>query len=390
VSLPPVATERLLAFHHLTLQQASLSLDVLRELEPAEHRPVNLPDFVLDLSGRDLGVNLGEQLRVHESLLVQRRDVLLFGSNNLVSRDGMLTNEARLWAFNWIEYLNAWFYNNTFPGLRPRVYKHDGAYQLDMSLFNRPPGVLALDEPVFLLTPGEAPIWGRWVATTIPKIMHYHKHGQGRKVLCHVQHPWQLAALLELGIPQDRIIPHDPGATYLCRDVMTVEYGDTDVRLSRGERNAYLELLISKRIPIEAPPKLFVSRLTKAVQSPNTRVLQNEQELARALQGLGFAIIEPEKLTLVLQMALFSRAESVVFLGGSAIYNTAFCRPDAKVVTIESSGTFVNGHAGFFASLGLDYGVIFGQQDLGDPTLTHKRWTLDVEPAVAAIRAYVA
>ena len=47
--------------------------------------------------------------------------------------------------------------------------------------------------------------------------------------------------------------------------------------------------------------------------------------------------------------------------GGSGIYNTVFCRPTTRVVTVEASPTFVTSHTGLFAALNLWYGVIYGE-----------------------------
>ncbi len=127
-----------------------------------------------------------------------------------------------------------------------------------------------------------------------------------------------------------------------------------------------------------SPKKLFVSRLSRSMANPNYRVLQNETELAAMLEELGFFTIEPELLPIERQISIFSTAEQVVCLGGSGLFNAAFCAPGTSVVTIESSNAYIGTHTEFLASLGLRYGVIFGREDPEDQSEWHKRWTIDV------------
>jgi capsular polysaccharide biosynthesis protein len=112
--------------------------------------------------------------------------------------------------------------------------------------------------------------------------------------------------------------------------------------------------------------------------------------LAGALEAIGFVTVEPELLTVAQQVGLFSKAEVVVCPGGSGIFNAAFCPPSARFITIESSGRYINTHAGVFASLGMRHGIIFGREDTTDTTDIHKRWTLDIPPAIEAIESFSA
>src|SRR5436853_122592 len=88
------------------------------------------------------------------------------------------------------------------------------------------------------------------------------------------------------------------------------------------------------------------------------------------------------------QIAAFARAKLVVSLGGAALYNTVFCKPGTKVITIESSPNFLDPHSRLLSSLGHSYGLILGRQDPTDPTPVHKRWVVDVNRVCAAIRDF--
>jgi capsular polysaccharide biosynthesis protein len=108
-----------------------------------------------------------------------------------------------------------------------------------------------------------------------------------------------------------------------------------------------------------------------------------------ALRQLDFEIIEPEDMSFEAQVAIFRGADIVVGLGGAGMFNTIFCKPGARVVTIESGVVFVNSHTNLFGSLGLDYGVILGEEDSSDPRPVQKRWTLNVPAAIKQITEFL-
>lgn len=208
--------------------------------------------------------------------------------------------------------------------------------------------------------------------------------------MCHVQRPWERQTLNALGISDEQIIPHEPGQTYLCRDAMIVEYvAGPALAVSRGERAIFKDIADSNRTDVGFGKKLFVSRQSVTKKNPNYRPLVNETDLVKYMEGQGFSVIEPELLTLPEQVSAFAQADVVVFVGGSALFNTAFCRPGTRVVTIESSGTFIPTHMEYFSSLDLDYGVIFGKEDPEDRRPHHRRWSVDVAAVGEALEPFV-
>jgi hypothetical protein len=72
------------------------------------------------------------------------------------------------------------------------------------------------------------------------------------------------------------------------------------------------------------------------------------------------------------------------------MFNVVFCKPGTRIVTIESTAGFIGAHARLFASMGHRYGVIFGREDPADPAPSHRRWRIDIAPAVQAIERFVA
>jgi capsular polysaccharide biosynthesis protein len=121
----------------------------------------------------------------------------------------------------------------------------------------------------------------------VPKAAQYRQYGGGRKFFCHVRHEWQREFLQLLGIAAQDILPHDPGRTYICRDVMTVEYSEADLCISAAERVNFFELAARCRVS-GSPRNLFVSRRSRSQAHPGRRMLQNEAALAAALTAQGF------------------------------------------------------------------------------------------------------
>ncbi len=112
-----------------------------------------------------------------------------------------------------------------------------------------------------------------------------------------------------------------------------------------------LEDLSSRTEPGPAD-RIFVRRRAR------TRPLLNEDRVEAALRARGFAVVEPGRMMLREQIALFKGARMVVGALGAALANIAFCEARTKVVALTSASfpdTFF-----WFLSLhrGLEYSEI--------------------------------
>jgi capsular polysaccharide biosynthesis protein len=107
------------------------------------------------------------------------------------------------------------------------------------------------------------------------------------------------------------------------------------------------------------------------------------------LAEFGFVSIEPETLPIGEQISMFAGAQHIVALGGAGIFNSVFCAPGTRFVTIESSDKFINAHAQLLSSLDLDYGIVFGSQIDPETGGAHGNWTLDIEGARQTLAAFI-
>lgn len=73
------------------------------------------------------------------------------------------------------------------------------------------------------------------------------------------------------------------------------------------------------------PRKIYLRR------NSGVRKVINSAEIERALVARGYAVIEPEKLSFIQQVQLFSRAEAVVASTGAAVANIIFCPPGTRI-----------------------------------------------------------
>lgn len=384
---PPVKADVVLCYDQVNMVDPPWEAGVLKVLEQPARVARRMPEFVADFSGAGLEFKPTAEQHIHGSYLVQRQNVLLFGPNHLVSPEGYWSCKSRSHKRQFLSYLNEEFYGRMYPGPKPEV--DDKATELLLKTSQMAPAdVEVIETPLFLATPLEPPIWGRWIATVASKVAQFRQYGAGRRFFCHIEHDWQRAFLNLLGVDPATILQHDAGRTYVCRDVMTVEYSDANMTISSWERLNFFEMVAKHKVKTRDQRKIFVSRLSRSKANPSYRVLQNEDALASMLEGLGFVIVEPETLPFEVQISIFAAAEQVVFLGGSAVFNGVFCAPDTSVVTIEASDKYVAHHAELLASLDLRYGVIFGAEDAADPAKYHKRWTVDVARVEEYLNAF--
>ena len=383
-------SRRILPDQIVTLMDWSDADRITRVLEPPKIVPRRPPDFVCDLSGAGLKFISPPEIDNHASFLVQEHEVLLFGPNFVLGNGGRWTCESRAFRKQFLRNYCTDAYKTLYQGRKPSVSLDAEPPTADFSSLKED-DVVVVDKPVFLATPLEPDNWGRWIDTVVPKAAQYHEFGMGRRFLCRTQFSWQRRFLELLGIDSGKQISHDPGKTYSCSDVMSVEYSVTNLTITELESSIYsaLKTRCATMSTEPTPERIYVSRRLQSAKHPMYRALQNEAELVTALEAIGFHTIEPETLPIERQVTIFSKARSVVVLGGAALFNCAFCPPGANVVTIESSDVFINGHSALLSSAKLRYGIVFGAQDRTDTTEIHKRWTINVPAAIAAIRHFL-
>ena len=80
--------------------------------------------------------------------------------------------------------------------------------------------------------------------------------------------------------------------------------------------------------PSSAGSKIFIKR------NSGIRNLTNAAEIEALLVARGFTVIEPELLTIMEQITVFSNAEVLIGATGAALANLIFCKPMAKIIIL--------------------------------------------------------
>ncbi len=249
------------------------------------------------------------------------------------------------------------------------------------------PGVVAgaevLEGEVFHASPSEPSNWGMWLLEGVPNLHDFMRREQKGRALCWVENGWQRGLLAFMGVAPERVVVQVPWRIYRGAAVAVRQVTRVNLAPSASERAVFQE--ISARVGQPAgPERLFLGR-RHLPQNATRRRLAQEEALAEALVGMGFADVQPDALPFEEQVRLFAGARVVVGLGGAAMFNTVFCRPGTLVVSIEGGPNFTEDHGSLFAGLGHSYGFILGDRGDDDP---HGAWTLDVARAVEAIRVF--
>ncbi len=361
--------------------------------ERAWDRPA--PGFALDLSGRDRVLPLQKGARVR--LQTQGRFAnsyegqFVFGTNHFYAciGTGMEVNIPETDRYR--SRLDLQASRGRQQGVHvPAIRKEGEGYIVDFAPV-APQGPLRIEGDVLLGSPIEPLNWGMWLLQGLPTACAYVAAGSPGKLLCYCDRPWQRRLLALAGVADARLVHHDPRVTYWCDRVSLLQAPYVDLVVTRAERACFDDLADRFAPSGEArrPERIFVSRRALPGQSPGVgRILLNEAELVAAMERRGFAVVEPETLPFEEQAAIFKAAKVVVGLGGVGMFNVVFSRPGTKVISIEGSTAFAHNHANLFASLGHEYGFIFGRDDESAGMHPHNPWTLDVERAVCAIDAF--
>ncbi len=119
------------------------------------------------------------------------------------------------------------------------------------------------------------------------------------------------------------------------------------------------------------------------------RNIINQYEIEQMLVERGFHVIEPETLTFVEQVEIFSRASVIVGATGSAIANLLFCPPSAKIVIFIPN--FPNTSYWYWHHMARAVGnsvtyVIGERDDISKPFEVHSDFRVSPEDIVSVLK----
>ena len=74
-------------------------------------------------------------------------------------------------------------------------------------------------------------------------------------------------------------------------------------------------------------------------------------------------VVQPERLALSVQIALFANADIIVAPHGAALTNIVFCRPGTALIELQMNSWVMWNFRRFAALAGLRYDCVIGQDD---------------------------
>jgi hypothetical protein len=360
------------------------------ELQKKQRRKLPPPALNLDLSKQGVHFDFVSQslLDVHSTYVGRYSNQYVFGFHHLhalVSHDGEFNcQEIENYTGRLRHYLSS-LPPSEF--IVPDIRSSGDGFNVSFGRLTDE-GITKLDGPVFFGSPIEPANWGMWLLNGLPNAHAFVAGGQVGHYLCYAPSAWQKNLLQFMGVAPEKLIEQSPWHTYDCREVALHQYSMIDLVPDETARSIFRNIIGRCNMLGQAPSpaKIFISRRTVTLQSGrNYRALENEDQLIDALIQLGFVVIEPEVLPFEEQVRIFNGARFIVGLGGAAMFNAVFAAPGTNLISIESTSVFALSHGRLFASLGLNYGFIFGEQDQAGGKYPHNPWTIDVPGVVEAI-----
>ena len=187
--------------------------------------------------------------------------------------------------------------------------------------------------------------YAHWLTEVLPRIAVFcsiEQHANVPIIVDDDLHP-NIMESLALVVGNDREIITLPVSRALNVDILHVTsmagyvpFERRNTKLlghSHGQFSSLAFDLLNKRLrsfsdklPLqEFPRKIYIRR-----KSGGRKIL-NANELEELFVEKGYVIVEPEKLTFLQQLALFSSVDEIVAPSGAALANLIFARPDTRV-----------------------------------------------------------
>ena len=343
------------------------------------------PLFVSDLSnaGHDVTALFQSSSRIHSKVLDTFESAWIVGCNSVITEGRYFDRNFGIGTQTLRRIADGL---GTSANEATHIERHDELFRLPRARLDSAQRVKG---HTLFGSADEPDNWGMWLLLGLPSL-HIFLNGPTSYdyFMTRAVHPWQRSVLSELGLRASDLLPHVAEEPIAFERLSIVRHSWRDLAVSHTDAQIFASLTERFAHPGQTPERIFISRLSRT-RAGAYRGLSNELELLERFKMLGFAIVEPELLTMPEQVSLFAGARVVVGLGGAGLFNAAFCRPGTLVVSIESSTHFAPSHTNLFASCQLVYGVILGEQDASQPGEEQRPWTVDAVRAAQVVQEYL-
>ena len=220
-----------------------------------------------------------------------------------------------------------------------------------------------ISDEYLLIANSDLPNFGHYMLDIVP-LVHLGAR-MGVPMLTWTLRPWQRALIARLEVRPGLIREIRPRTVFLEHAIVSNRHSGVSSQNAHPQHKEAFSLILSnvrRHAPsAHRPAKILVCRGLR-----NSRNVRNRRAVIDALAALGFAAIQPEKLTFDEQAMLFSNAEFIVSEFGAAMANVMFCRPGTRIVEIIAEGQHDPWSAHLCSMLELNYLVLFQRQSEQD------------------------
>jgi capsular polysaccharide biosynthesis protein len=279
------------------------------------------------------------------------RQIKIKGAS-IIGQGAVVTSTNRLITDSVLEFLAA--------GCPPDGFDGRDNHQLSFSIKNGPRRVI--DRPSILIKRPWYQNYGHWIV-------------DGAAILAMISR-MKLPRNVQLVVGRQ----NEPAMRRVVFDTINTVAPDFDViEHPDDERWVFSDLRYIS--PVHVPPLMkqptFMRRLRALMigghstsrlkgiyvrrQKAYARELLNEEEVIAYCQQLGFAIVDPQALTLAQQVDIFNRASLVLGVKGAALTNCIFCSNGAHVIAMSPSDFPDPFFYDLVAQGNKNYSEVFGQ-----------------------------
>ncbi len=214
-----------------------------------------------------------------------------------------------------------------------------------------------------LIANSDLPNFGHYMLDIAPLV--YLGARMGVPMLTWTLKPWQRALLARLDVRPGLIREIKPRTVFLEHAIVSNRHSGESSQNAHPQHREVFSFILSN-VRKHAPSAHYPAKILLCRSIKNSRNIKNRKMVIDALSALGFAAIQPEKLSFDEQAMMFSQAEFVVSEFGAAMANLMFCRPGTKVVEIIAEGQQDPWSVHLCAMLELTYVVLFQRQSEQD------------------------
>jgi capsular polysaccharide biosynthesis protein len=192
-------------------------------------------------------------------------------------------------------------------------------------------------ESAFVISHIHAKIYGHFLLEIAPKVLiikMYYEQGIRLPIVLSSRDPSYISEFIRLAIPDAQIIVAESEKGLLVESCLLPSQLNT--YLLTPSHSAFFDAIAQSCLALhgheDLPEKVLISR---AGIPSSYRELENWTTLASIAVDHGYCEINPEKLPLTKQIAIFSNASSLVGEYGSALHNSVFSSRRPFVISLN-------------------------------------------------------